>query len=239
MKKISFFLLALCLASTTFFTSCTENDDEQTATINFDDVTLTDSILKTTSFTSDNMTFQNYFTDAGSYTYWNGFACSAKKNKTTAGYTNELSVYANGGASGNNFGVFYYSAYGSTAYCSFANNAEYKVKELKVNNNTYTYLSMKNGDAVCKKFVSGDWFKLTVLGYNSSGVKTDSVDYYLADFRNGKSYICSNWTSVNLEKLGKINKMTFKFSSSDNGDYGMNTPSYVCVDDIKYVLPNE
>jgi len=242
MRKTSFFYLfaAIIIAS---FSSCTDHELVY-STINFEDVTTNkDSILKTNSFTSGAMNFQNNFTDYGSFSSWSGFACSSKKDMITAGYTNDLSVYANGAASGNKFGVFYYSSYDPKAYCSFANNAEYLVKELKLNNGTYAVLSMKKGGAFAKKFTNGDWFKVTIHGYKANGIATDSLDFYLADFRNGKNFICDSWTTVNIAKFGNINKLTFTFSSTDNSMFNgvsdMNTPAYVCIDDIKYIQPSE
>lgn len=239
MRKISMFTVftAIVLAS---LSSCIDHELVY-KTIDFEDVTLNpDSILKTSSFNSNKLGFQNNYADYGFYTSWSGFACSAKKDMQTAGYLNDLSVYATIAASGNKFGVFYFSSWDPTAYCSFSNNEEYLIKDLKLTNSTFAYLSMKNGQGPAKKFTSGDWFKVTIHGYNKWGIQKDSVEFYLADFRNGKSYICDSWTTVHVAKLGRVNKLTFTFSSSDNDPtYGMNTPAYVCIDDICYVLGEE
>jgi len=69
-----------------------------------------------------------------------------------------------------------------------------------------------------------------------------SIEFYLADYRfddNSKDYIVQNWTNLDLSSLGKVNKLAFRFSSTDNGSWGMNTPSYVCLDNLKYevVIP--
>jgi hypothetical protein len=83
------------------------------------------------------------------------------------------------------------------------------------------------------KNFANDWFKVTITGYLNN-VQTSSVDYYLADFRNGKSFISRSWNKVDVSALGKVDKVTFAFSSSDNGAFGMNTPAYVCIDDIEF-----
>jgi hypothetical protein len=102
---------------------------------------------------------------------------------------------------------------------------------------------MKIGDPnFAKKFggVSGsdpDWFKITAIGYNAAGDSVKSVDFYLADYRateNAKDYTVNKWTNFDLSPLGKINKLTFRFSSTDNGAWGMNTPAYVCLDNLKF-----
>ena len=71
---------------------------------------------------------------------------------------------------------------------------------------------------------------------------TGTKDYYLADLRDAeKAYIINDWRYVDLSGLGKVSKLGFELSSTDNGDYGMNTPAYFCFDNFgaegKEVLP--
>ena len=84
-----------------------------------------------------------------------------------------------------------------------------------------------------KKFTTGDWFKLIITGYKNE-VETAKVEFYLADFRAGKSSIINKWTKVDLEKLNEVDKIKFTMESSDIGDYGMNTPAYACIDNIEF-----
>jgi hypothetical protein len=45
---------------------------------------------------------------------------------------------------------------------------------------------------------------------------------------------------VDLSSIGAVRTIEFTLSSSDNGDYGMNTPSYFCLDGFKYkTLPEK
>ena len=81
--------------------------------------------------------------------------------------------------------------------------------------------------------MAGDWFKLTIKGYYLKA-ETAAVDVYLADFRNNKSFLMKDWQKVDLTALGKVDSVAFSFSSSDNGDFGMNTPAYVCIDNIEF-----
>ena len=105
-----------------------------------------------------------------------------------------------------------------------------------INNTTYSFLAIANGDDFARKFDAGDWFKIIITGFSTNGNQTGKVEFYLADFRNGKSYICQEWTEVNLKSLGKVNKLEFTFESTDSGEYGMNTPAYACIDDIIYYV---
>ena len=102
-------------------------------------------------------------------------------------------------------------------------------------NNTYAALAIKNGYGLATKFSTGSYYKVTITGISTGGTSTGSVDFYLADFRNGKSFICKDWTKVDLSSLGTVTKLIFTFTSTDTGTYGINTPAYVCVDNIVYV----
>lgn len=237
-----FLLFALVGLSGLMFTSCEEEPKQEPTntamlvTIDFEDVNLNgNEALNNVNFISDSITFQNNFTDwGGGMTSWSGFACSTKTDTLTAGYTNDLSVCAGKAFSGNQFGVYSLISSDPEAFLVFPNDKEYVFKEMKVTNNSYAYISMRDGDAFSKQFAADDWFKLTIYGYNAAGLLKDSVEHYLADFRNGGNYISKDWASVQLDLLGVVNKLTFKFSSSDEGAYGMNTPAYVCIDDITY-----
>lgn len=172
------------------------------------------------------------------YMSWSGFAYSTKKDSLTASYANMYSA-SNGKGYNNSdaYAVAYISNYGATN--TLALTAEAKGKTIDgfyINNNTYAYQSMNSGDAYSKKFTSHntDWFMLRTYGY-LNGVMTDSVDFYLADFRfadSSKAYIIKNWTWLDLNTLGNVDSLTFAMSSSDNGTWGMNTPAYFCMDNF-------
>ena len=109
-----------------------------------------------------------------------------------------------------------------------------------VTNTTYAALSMRDGDAFAKKFggESGDdrdFFLLTIEGRDDEGDSVGSVEYYLADFRfddNSRDYIVDQWTMVDVSSLAGATQLEFSLSSSDVGQFGMNTPAYFAVDHI-------
>ena len=45
-------------------------------------------------------------------------------------------------------------------------------------------------------------------------------------------YIVDDWRYFDLSSLGVVKKVMFEMSSTDNGTYGMNTPSYFAFDDF-------
>jgi hypothetical protein len=190
------------------------------------------------SFIVPNMTFDNQY--SAQYSSWQGFSYSQKADVATSGFANLYSVFDTN--NGTNKFALYYQPYSGDTYAHFFQGMEYQLRSVKVCNSTYAALSMKNGDAFAKKFggVSGndkDWFKMTVIGYNAAGDSVHSVDFYLADYRfddNSKDYILNKWTTVDLTALGKVNKITFRFSSTDVGTFGMNTPAITCIDDLVF-----
>jgi hypothetical protein len=101
-------------------------------------------------------------------------------------------------------------------------------------NSTYTYLDMLNGSGFSKKFTTNDWFKVIITGYLNK-IKTASVECYLADFQNGKADLLNTWKKVDMSALGNVNHVTFTFDSSDKSGEWLNTPAYVCIDNIEYV----
>jgi hypothetical protein len=112
-------------------------------------------------------------------------------------------------------------------------------------NSTWACKSMEQGDFVAKKFggASGndpDWFKLQVKRYYGGALQNDSVSVFLADYRfsnNVQDYILKTWTWINLSSLGNVDSLAFYLSSSDNGSFGMNTPAFVCVDNLTTNAP--
>jgi hypothetical protein len=112
-----------------------------------------------------------------------------------------------------------------------------------INNSTYAYKTILNGDAFSKKFggTTGndtDWYKLVVHGIKN-GVEVAQKDVFLADYRfsnNSQDYILKDWTWVDLSSFGKITSIKFSFESTDMGQWGINTPTYACID--SFVVKN-
>lgn len=187
-------------------------------------------------FTSGNVLLRNNYDTAWGGS-WFGFAISNKGDMNTPGYLNQYSCIAGKGYNNSsNFALGY--SYSTLVLTNQAAGKE--AKGFWINNNTYAYLSMKNGDSIfAKKFggVSGndtDWLKLTIQGYKG-GSPNKSKEFYLADYQNkdnSKDYIIKDWTWVDLTSLGNVDSLTFSMYSTDTGKYGMNTPGYFCMDNF-------
>jgi hypothetical protein len=113
----------------------------------------------------------------------------------------------------------------------------------KIANTTFAYNSMKSGDAFAKKFggVSGndaDSFVLKISAFHK-GQFLFSKRVILADFRfanNAKDYILDSWAIVDLSwpqnEVGPRDSFVFELMSSDNGQFGMNTPGFFAIDEV-------
>ena len=142
-----------------------------------------------------------------------------------------------------NYGVAYAAAFNGPCYVTPLSDEPVVVPGFYITNSSYAYSSLTGGDPYAKKFGLGDWFKLTITGYDSHDEVTGTKEYYLADLRDAdKAYVINDWRYVDLSGLGKVHKMNFELSSTDNGDYGMNTPAYFCFDNFgaegEEVLPD-
>ena len=197
------------------------------------------------SFNSSGITFSNNYST--SFSSWDGFSYSQKAD-IVGGTDNQYYKFQYcvfDGANGTNKFAVFYPPYQGASFASFPGGAEKLIRSVNVCNSTYAALSMKKGDDFAKKFggASGndkDWFKMTIIGYNAAGDSVNSIGFYLADYRfnnNSSDYMVKKWTTVDLSSLGKINKFTFRFSSSDSAAWGPNTPTIVCIDNIKYEEP--
>ena len=138
----------------------------------------------------------------------------------------------------------YAAAFNGPCYVTVLSDEDVVVPGFYITNSSYAYNSLTGGDPYAKMFGEGDWFKLTITGYDSNNEVTGTKDYYLADLRDeATAYIINDWRYVDLSVLGKVHKLNFELSSTDNGDWGMNTPAYFCFDnfgaDGEEVLPEK
>lgn len=226
MKK--YFLFSAIAIIGLAFSSCNPDSDVKSLLIDFEDVPLNDmGISASNSFVSGIATFS-----LNAEEFWaGGIVCSSKTDSITIGYENQFSsISGNGALKSQKYGVIYQPG---EIVINPSKMYSYKLKSLMVNNNTYTYFDMKLGSMFSKKFTTGDWFKLIITGYNNE-VETAKVEFYLADFRAGKNVLINTWTKVDLSNLNEVDKIKFTMESSDNGEWGMNTPAYACIDNIQF-----
>ncbi|MFO7668133.1 MAG: DUF4465 domain-containing protein [Bacteroidales bacterium] len=190
------------------------------------------------SFSTGPARFHNDFNM--DYFSWSGWAHSNTSDRTTTGYMNQYSAITGAGfASGEALrGIYGISSMYGPVVIDFPEKA-YAPEGFFVTNSTYTTLSMEQGDWLAKQFggtdgTDPDFLKLMIWGFDHSA-STDTLEYYLADFRfeePGKDYMIKTWQWVDLSSFGKVDSLMFGLESSDQGEWGMNTPAYFCMDNL-------
>ena len=214
-------------------TACDPNggDDIKTETVTFSNAMIFENgYMDQMSYTEEPWIFVNNKTEYS----WNGFAFSTLNDTKTAGYENQYSVFST--ATPTTFAVAYYESYmNSPVVFRVCDGQVRRLRTIDVCNATYPALAIRDGSNFSRKFTSGDWFKVIFTGYDVYGQASGVVEFYAADYRNGKSYICSEWTKVDLSSLGAVQKVEITMDSSDTGEWGINTPCYICLDNLVYI----
>lgn len=196
-----------------------------------------------TDFTSGGITFQYGWNTAWGG-YWESGTAYTNMNDTVDGtYTNLYGCIPGTAFGGNN-----YATVQSDAVISFSNTTT-AVSGFYITNTTYAWKEIKKG-GFGRKFGdttgtgSGisipqgeypDWFKVIVRGFRGGNMLTDSVEYYLADYRSSgtaNDYVLKNWQFVNCISLGQVDSIRFEMKSSDTGSFGMNTPGFFSIDNF-------
>lgn len=159
--------------------------------------------------------------------YWYNFAYS---NETATAYTSLAdqfrSCVGHGVDGSSTYGIAFPQG-GQVTVLSGGDEGSV-VPGFYITNAAYTLSSMMNGDGYAKQFTEEDWYKVTVKGVDINEEETGSVDVYLA--KDGQ--FVTDWTYVDLAALGQVKYITFSLSSTDNGQYGMNTPGYFAFDNF-------
>lgn len=193
-----------------------------------------------TDFTSGGINFQYDWSG-----YWSGGTSYTNINDTINGtYTNLYGCIPGTAFGGNN-----YATSQNGAKVTFTNNTT-AVSGFYITNTTFAWKVIKSGNAFSRRFGdttgtgSGtsiaqgeypDWFKILVRGYRGGNMLTDSIEYYLADYRaagTANDYVIKNWQFVNCTALGQVDSISFDMKSSDVGAFGINTPTYFSMDNF-------
>lgn len=120
---------------------------------------------------------------------------------------------------------------GKLAWFSFKNGKELVVDHMYVTNTCYVLNSLTYGDGFNSPATEDTYFKIVAYGYNANDEEVGTAEFYLC--KTGRQFV-TDWQKWDLSSLGKVNKIVFNFSGSDDlsGAYGLNCPAYFAYDDV-------
>ena len=207
-----------------------------------------------------------------------GMAISNWHDMSGNTYLNQLSVYDTTSPSGGNFVVANgssmvsdpskakYSDYEGCAKVYITDSQGYGVtnigkpsqvtgvdeeawfKSVYLNNTTYTYMVMKNGDGFGGKPLEEQkgWLKVQFIAFEDDDPDEKPLGYteaYLANFdenlKIGWTGILDEWIKVDLSKLRECSILVVNFVGSDWGDWGLNTPAYCALDQFEITVEKD
>ena len=186
-------------------------------------------------FELQNAVLNNDYNEA--WDFWSGWAISADTDSENGSFENQYSSISGGGYDGS---LTYAVAY-EYPIIDISNNGPLSIVEgFYINNTTYAYKTLVEGNQFSKKFggIDGqdkDYFRIHILGYVDGAVVGDTITFYLADYRSDnpeEDYVVNEWTWVDTGSLGHVDSLTFAFESTDIGQFGINTPLYFAMDNL-------
>lgn len=115
------------------------------------------------------------------------------------------------------------------AFMEFSDGRARTVYAMDIAPTSYLLRVETLGNDFARALTKGDdFFRAVVTGYNGTQ-KTATAELFLT--RDGVAQ--QGWQRASLENLGPVTKLEITFEGSDAGDWGVNTPTYMAVDNIE------
>ena len=179
----------------------------------------------------------------GDYQYWGGGHAISNyldMDLTHGDFQHQLAVYYQdaktgfGGHNGSkNFCVHYgYAdnsgyANGPLPYIYFGDGVARVVDHMYVTMTTYLANCVANGNGLTAPAGKDDWVKLVAIGYDEDGKEVATrPEFYLV----GAEGNILEWTKWDLSALGKVVKIDFNVTGSNDNGYGFSQPAYFAYD---------
>lgn len=231
MKKLLFALALLA------FASCQNSTDpEVTPKRGVESFESLYSVEYLYGYASDVVECEYFYNEE--YQYWGGFAVS-KCFETDAAkgvFENQYSAFNTKAADGAWFLLYYYDSYSEP--CDLIFKKSVMLNSVKLNLTTYTYASITDEDinTFARKFDDGDYLKVIFTPLDGSESPAgEGVECYVVDYRDGKRFVADDWQTFPLGFVADGN-VRVTIETSDVGEYGANTPLYICLDSLEYNL---
>lgn len=189
------------------------------------------------------------FTNVEYYSYFGGAIVSSGMSISTDGngIPKQICVALDAekaGADGSEkYGFFVYDSFIAQTkkiipLINFTDGSEHEILSAYFMNSTQMDQFFKYGFYSNPGLSEGDYVTITIKGADAQGNETGSVEILLADFRDGKEFIMSQWTETDLQALGKVNKISFEIDT--HGWVIPNGGSWsICADNITFKAEEE
>ena len=190
----------------------------------------------TGKFTSSYLTLYNtyeYYEDYG-MSYWEGFAYTNGTDTETFDYDNLSAAVGHGHGNSSNYVTAYTGWYGKSGIkidtehsVNFENRGAYFCLPT---------LLVKHINQV--DFATNHYYYSVKVTAYAAGEELDSHEIVMADYRTGANYMMNRWTFVDLSWIANADSLYFEALGNEYNDYGLNTPTYFCMDDFGAEAPN-
>ena len=248
MKTNKFLLLAAIACGTAFMTSCSNDDNAATSgnvkVVSFENQTLNESgfwcgdtngvefdnwgsTAYACSYTEQDVTLPVNYTPA--WASWSGYAISNRTEKTyNLMIPDQFNNITGKAYAGKNFCVVY--TFGE----AITFNTPSKVLGFYYTNDAWTVDAIVNGDGMTPgKFEKEDMLQCVIYpmrdGSLIGGARLEIPLAKDGDYVKEWKY-CDLSDAVTFQN---ITSLSFNFEGTKKNDYGLTTPTYICIDDIE------
>lgn len=245
------------------FPACSDDDDPAPQGPTFREVTLTFEECQFAEGKKNNVVSgqETTYTEQGCqfvhkevYGMYGGAVISSESDKSDwqsdfPGTPGALSVIGNkepqfaGAGQSEKFAIFWFDPYADLKdfhpSFGFEGQETHPIISARINNAAQVWQCMKIGYYSNPAFKEGDFYEVVFTGYDAAGTPGKSVTFALGDFRDGKSFLCEEWTEVDLSELGEVNKVEITYRASEAFANMMYDKFALCLDNILFHFPLE
>ena len=97
---------------------------------------------------------------------------------------------------------------------------------------TYLANCIINGNSLTDPCGPDDWIKVVATGYDENGEKLVGKDVELELTTGMLGVVMDDWQKWDLSALGKVSRVEFNMSGSNDNGYGFSQPAYFAYDDV-------
>lgn len=229
-------LLVSCQPDTPESTPTTFTIDFEQATLNAEGVTYgisTDSkdptnVYDIYTYSQNGASFDTWMQTEPYFIWWGWVVSNNIGTEYKSDYSHQYDCPI-AAASGNNFAVCYFSDYNKGQYLPSVRFDGAVTPQSMLYTNSTTLMLYATGADAYSQWDDNDQMGVVVRGY-LNGKLTREVGFDMAVGAN----IVDTWREADLTQMGKVDRLEFIIVTSDVGDWGINAPTYLCIDDIKY-----